>query len=290
MKKLTISIVNYNAGEYLIKCLDSLRRASKALEFDVYVVDNASSDGSIEMAQKEFPEVNFIKNKENLGFGKAHNLVLKNAKTPYLLVLNPDCEVPSGTLEYMYDFMEKNPNVGLSTCEIVKSDGTLDKAAHRGFPTPWQSFLYLFFKKDKHYHMTNVDMTTAHEIDSAVGAFMFVRKSVLDKVGYFDEDYFLYGEDIDLCYRIKENGFKIMYVPEVKILHVKGVSSGIKEHSRNLSAADTQTKNSSVQYFYGTMKTFYKKHYAKKYPFFINWAAYMAIDLKKYMAKRKKSV
>jgi GT2 family glycosyltransferase len=190
----------------------------------------------------------------------------------------------------MSDFMEENPEAGLSTCKIVKADGSLDKAAHRSFPTPWQSFLYLFFKREGKYHMSGSDMTKPHEIDSAVGAFMFIRKSALDKVGYFDEDYFLYGEDIDLCYRIKEGGYKIFYVPQVEVLHVKGVSSGIKEHSKNQSGASRQTKNLALDSFYSTMKIFYKKHYSQKYPFFINWMAYMAIDLKWFMAKRKKSV
>ena len=290
MKKLSISIVNYNGGDYLYKCLDSLKKVSAELEFDVYVIDNNSKDGSMEKVEKDFPQFSYIKNDKNLGFGKAHNIVLKKVKTPYVLTLNPDCEVPSGTLKYMFDFMEKNNEIGLSTCKIIKADGSPDEAAHRAFPTPWNSFLYLFFKKDNGYHMTNANMTESHEIDSAVGAFMFIRKSVLEQVGYFDEDYFLYGEDIDLCFRIKRAGYKIFYVPQVEILHVKGVSSGIKEHSKGQSSATKQTKNLALNYFYSTMKIFYKKHYAKKYPFFVNWIAYLAIDLKWLIAKRKKSV
>lgn len=290
MKKLTISIVNYNAGEYLIKCLDSLKKIENELEFDVSIIDNASSDGSIEKAKEKFPEFNFIQNKENLGFGKAHNLVLKKADTPYLLTLNPDCEVPKATLLYVLDFMEKNTDVGVSTCRVEKADGTIDIASHRGFPTPWASFLYFFLKNDRLYHLTNRDMTKIHEIDSAVGAFMFMKKEALDKAGYFDEDYFLYGEDIDLCFRVKEKGFKIMYLPDVKILHVKGVSSGIKEHSSSVSNASTETKNLAKSHFYKTMGIFYKKHYEKKYPFFVNWIVYGGIDLKSFLAKKGKTV
>lgn len=290
MKKLTISIVNYNGGKYLLSCLDSLEKVKEEVEFDVYVVDNASTDGSLEKAKEKYPEFNFILNKENLGFGKAHNLVLKKAKTPFILILNPDCEVFPGTLEYLIDYMDKNPKVGVCSPKIEKPDGTLDIASHRGFPTPWASFLYFFLKNDRLYHLTDRDMAKVHEIDSAVGAFMLIRKSVLDKVGFFDEDYFLYGEDLDLCFRIKKAGFKVMYVPQVKIKHVKGISSGIKKHSQLDSSADTQTKNLALDNFYSTMKLFYEKHYFKKYPFFLNWLVYLGIDIKLFLARRKKTV
>lgn len=290
MKQLTITIVNYNAGEYLLRCLSSLGKIKNELDFDVFVVDNDSKDGSIENAEKKFPQFNFIKNHENLGYGKAHNLALKKAKTEYLLVLNPDVEIPSGTLKYIYDFMEKNPDVGVATGRVEKADGSLDKACHRGFPTLSASFQYFFLKNDKNYHLTDRDMDKIHEIDSCVGAFMFMRKSVLEKVGYFDEDYFLYGEDLDLCYRIKQAGFKVMYIPQVKILHVKGVSSGIKKHSQKDSKATGSTQNLAMGYFYSTMKIFYKKHYERNYPGVFNWTVYRAIDFKLFLAKRKKNV
>lgn len=290
MKKLTISIVNYNAGEYLINCLKSLDSVKDELDFDVFVVDNNSWDGSHEKAKEEFPQFNFIFNKENLGFGKAHNLVLKKANTPYVLTLNPDSEVPEKTLPFIFDYMEKNPDVGIASSKVEKEDGSIDAASHRGFPTPYASFLYFFLKNDRQYHLTDRDMKKTHEVDSVVGAFMFIRKTVLEKVGYFDEDYFLYGEDLDLCYRVKEAGFKVMYVPEVKILHVKGVSSGIKKHSQENSGADNSTRNKSLGYFYSTMKIFYKKHYASKYPVIINWLIYLGIDIKLFLAKRKKIV
>ncbi len=290
MKKLTISIVNYNAGDYLLKCLDSVEKIKDELEFDVFVVDNNSEDGSLKEAKKKYPQFNYVENKDNLGFGKAHNLVLKRANTPYLLTLNPDSEIPKGTLKYIYEFMEKNQSVGISTSKVEKADGTLDIASHRGFPTPKASFMYFFLKNDKQYHLTDRDMNKTHEIDSCVGAFMFMRRSVVEKVGYFDEDYFLYGEDIDLCYRVKQAGFKIMYVPEVKIIHIKGVSSGIKKHSQDRSGATSSTKSLATQHFYSTMKIFYKKHYAKNYPGIFNWAVYKGIDFKWFLAKRKKSV
>lgn len=290
MKKLTISIVNYNAGKYLIKCLSSLKEVGSEIDFDVYVVDNDSTDGSIKEAQKMFPQFNFIQNTENLGFGKAHNLVLKKAKTPYVLTLNPDCEVLTGTLKYMVNFMDKNSDVGISTCRIEKADGSLDIASHRGFPTPWASFLYFFFKNDRLYHLTDRPMNKIHEIDSGVGAFLLIRNSTLGKIGYFDEDYFLYAEDIDLCFRVKEAGQKVMYVPEVKIIHAKGISSGIKKHSQVSSSASSKTKTLAMDHFYKTMIIFYKKHYAINYPFFFNWVIYCGINLKWRLARKSKTV
>lgn len=290
MKQLSISIVNYNGGEYLIKCLESLSKLKGELDFDVYVIDNDSKDGSFEEAKNKFPQFDYIDNKANLGFGKAHNIALKKAKTPYLLTLNPDCEVPKGTLKYIFDFMERNPDTGIATSKVEKADGSLDIASHRGFPTPMASFKYFFLKDDSDYHLTNRDMNKTHEIDSAVGAFMFMRKDVIEKIGYFDEDYFLYGEDIDICFRVKQEGFKVMYVPEVKILHIKGVSSGIKKHSQGESKATNSTKNLAMDYFYSTMKIFYAKHYAKSYPGIYNSLVYTGIDFKWKMARRKKSV
>lgn len=290
MTKLTISIVNYNAGEYLQNCLSSLEKIKKEVDFDVFIVDNASIDGSIEKAEKRFKNFTFIKNEKNIGFGAAHNIVLKKAKTPYVLTLNPDCEIPKDTLSFMLRFMDENSSVGLSTCKVVKANGKIDIASHRGFPTPKASFYYFFLKNDKYYHLTDRDMNSIHEIDSGVGAFMLIRRSVLDVVGYFDEDYFLYAEDIDLCFRIKNAGYKIMYVPDVEIKHIKGISSGIKKESSSDSGANTETRKKSTEYFYDTMKIFYRKHYAKDYPKIFNNLVYKGIDIKKKKSLKDKKV
>lgn len=290
MKKLTITIVNYNSGEYLEKCLESLVKVKNEIDFDVVVIDNNSKDNSISSIKDKFKDFEFIENHENLGFGKAHNIALKKAKTPYVLTLNPDTQIPTGTLKFILDYMENNPEVGLSTCKIEKIDGSLDIASHRGFPTLKASFMYFFLKNDRLYHLTDRNMNEIHEIDSAVGAFMFMRKKVLDEIGYFDEDYFLYGEDLDLCFRIKKAGYKVMYIPNVSAIHVKGISSGIKKHSQEISNADDNTKNLSTFYFYDTMKIFYKKNYAKNYPEFFNFIVYKSIDFKLFLAKRKNTV
>jgi GT2 family glycosyltransferase len=290
MAKLGISIVNFNAGDFLIKCLDSLEEVKDEADLDIWLVDNASLDGSLEKAKAKFPKINFIENKENLGFSKANNLALKKMTSEYILMLNPDSSVPKGTIKYMLNFMEQNLDVGAASCLIEKADGLIDWASHRSFPTPWVSFLYYVLNNDRLYHLKDRDMTKAHEVDTIVGAFFLTKKSVLDQVGLFDEDYFLYAEDIDLCYRIKQAGFKVMYVPEVKIIHYKGVSSGIKKHSQDISSATNESRIKAFNSFYETMKIFYKKHLAKNYPFFINWLVYLGINLKWSMAKRKMNV
>lgn len=290
LKKISISIVNYNAGEYLIGCLRSLEELKNELEMDIWVVDNASTDGSLENAQKKFPRVNFIANHENLGFTKANNRALKKFKTEFILILNPDIKILPGTLREMVNYLEKNPEVGAASCKVVKEDGTLDLASHRGFPTPWASFLYYFLKNDSLYHLTARSMEKPHEVDAITGAFFLTRKSVLDEVGLFDEDFFMYGEDLDLCFRIKKAGYKIMYVPKVKIIHYKGVTSGIKKHSQQITSATEASKRKAFDSFYRSMKLFYQKHYQRKYPFFINWFIFLGINLKWWLAKRKLTV
>lgn len=289
MAKLSIVIVNYNAGEHLLKCLDSIEDVKDEVNLAVVVVDNASVDDSIEKAEKRFKDIVFIKNQDNLGFGKANNQFLEKLETPYVLILNPDTVLEKGILSSMISYMDENPNVGASTCKIVFENGAVDLTAHRGFPTPWASFLY-FMGDDSLYHLSKKDMSKPHEVDAISGAFFLTRKSVLDKVGIFDEDYFMYAEDIDLCFRIKKAGFKIMYLPQVQVLHIKGVSSGLKKHSQKLTTADIETKKRSYDYFYSTMKIFYQKHYENVYPFFVNWLVYLAINAKWWLAKRKLTV
>lgn len=289
-KDLSIIIVNFNAGIFLYECLKSLDESKGDLNLDIWVVDNASSDGSLEHVKKSFPKINFVENKENIGYGAASNIALKQVKNEFILLLNPDCYVTNQTLEEMLKFMQENEDVGAATCKVEKLDGSIDLASHRGFPTPWASFLYYIFKNDKLYHLTNKDMNILHEVDAIAGAFFITRKSVLDKVGLFDEDYFLYAEDIDLCFRIKKAGFKVMYVPNVKVLHHKGISSGIKQHSQELSITQLESRTRALNSFYETMKIFYQKHMASEYPFFINWLVYLGINIKWFLAKRKMSV
>ena len=286
-QKLSISIVNFNSGEYLAKCLSSLKKAKDGVDMEIWVINNASTDNSFTFAKEKFPDVQFIENDQNLGFGKAQNIALRRIKNEYVLILNPDTEIGNNVILHMLKFMEGNPDVGAATCKVVLGNGQLDWASHRGFPTPFASFLYYFLKDDSLYHLSRKPMDKPHEVDSISGSFFLTRKSVLEKVGFFDEDYFMYAEDIDLCFRIKEAGFKIMYVPEVSIVHHKGISSGLKKHSLNLTTADLETRKRSLDAFYNAMKIFYKKHLEKKYPFFINWLVYLGINFRWFLAKHK---
>lgn len=288
--KLSVILVNYNSGNFLVSCLKSLTSNEKDLDLDIWVVDNASNDDSVLQAKKIFPNINYLINTENIGFTKANNQALKEVKSEYILLLNPDTKVLPGTLNYMVKFMQDNPKVGVATCKVELANGLLDWGSHRGFPTPIAAFFYYFLGDDKFYHLSDRDLKKNHEVDGITGAFFLTRKSVLDKVGLFDENYFMYGEDLDLCFRIKQAGYKIMYVPEVKIIHYKGISSGIKEHSQELSQATESAKKRACNAFYETMKIFYRKNLAHRYPFFINWLVYLGINLKWTLAKRKLSV
>lgn len=288
-KDLSISIVNYNSGQVLVDCLRSIQAVSTEANIDIWIVDNASSDGSVELLQKEFPKYHYILNSENFGFGKAHNQALRQIKTEYTLVLNPDTLLKPGVLAGMLEYMNQNPKVGVSTCKIVYSTGQVDLTAHRGFPTPWASLLYIL-GNDSLYHLSSRISDQPHPVDAISGAFFFARQAILEKVGFFDEDYFMYAEDIDLCFKIKQAGFEVMYLPGIEIIHYKGVSSGIKKSSSEQTTATKESKLRAFNAFYETMWIFYRKHYLTKYPFFINWLVWLGIHLKWWLAKRKMEV
>lgn len=286
MIKLSIVIVNYNGGDHLLKCLESLEAIKQEVDLKVWVVDNASQDDSLKSVKDKFPQISYIENAENLGFGRANNQALRQIDDGYILILNPDTVLDVGVLPVLLQYMESHQDVGAATCKIVFENGDIDLTAHRGFPTPWASLLYLL-GNDSLYHLSGRDMNSIHEVDAITGAFFLTRAEVLKKVGLFDEDYFMYAEDIDLCYRIKKEGYKIVYIPTVSILHVKGISSGLKKQSQHLTTADKATRLRSLNYFYITMKIFYRKHYQSKYPFFVNWLVYLGINLRWWQARRK---
>lgn len=254
---------------------------------EIFAVDNNSHDGTAQMTRVNFPTVLLIANKKNLGFAKANNLALKKAKGKYILILNPDTVVGEDTLDKMVNFMEKNTDVGISTCKIELAIGGLDKDARRHFPTPWRAashFLGLskIFKGSRifdQYYIGYKSPDLVQEVDACAGAFMMVRKSAMDKVGLFDEDFFFYGEDLDWCWRFKEAGYKIMYTPVTKIVHYKGASSGIKESSRDVTRATRESKKRALKESTRAMRLFYQKHYKDKYPFFINWLVMFTIKI-----------
>ena len=289
MIDLSIVIVSYNTNEFLKKCLKSIEKTSKNFTYEIIVVDNASSDNSAELVKENFKDVILFSNKENLGFSKANNIGVKKTIGRYVLFLNSDTEVYENTLKTMIEFMDSKNDVGAATCKLVLPDGKIDDASHRGFPTPWNSFshfsgiskLFGYTKLFGGYNLGYLNLNETHQIDALAGAFMFVRREAGEQVGWWDEDYFFYGEDLDFCYMLKQNGWKIYYVPSVSILHHKGISGGIKKHSKQISKASDQTRAKSQEERFKAMKLFYKKHYENKYPWLITQLVYLGISAKK---------
>lgn len=294
MLDVSIIIVSYNTREFVKKCLQSLALSKPKLAYEVIVVDNASSDGT----QKEIPRLplfeeknfKFIANEKNLGFSRANNVGIKaSSQSKYKLFLNPDTVLGKTALDYMFSFMEKNPKAGAATCKLIVSEnGKVDDATHRGFPTPWNAFTHFsgiskLFPSSKFlngYYLGWCFLDKTHQIDALAGAFMFTRSKAGEEVGWWDEDYFFYGEDIDFCYMLKQKGWKIYYVPEVSCFHYKGVSGGIKKESKDITTATMDTKKRVTKWRFNAMKIFYKKHYADKYPGLLTALVNLAIDAK----------
>jgi GT2 family glycosyltransferase len=293
---LSIVILSYNTKDLLHECLSAVYdRISKQVLFEVIVVDNASSDDSVTMVKKNFPQVILIENKDNLGFSKGNNVGIKHAKGKYVLFLNSDAIVYKDTVETMLAFMGSHRDAGAATCMVAMPNGEIDDASHRGFPTPWNAFCHFsglgkVFPKSmvfNGYHLGYKDIDKIHEIDALAGAFMLVRREAGEQVGWWDEDYFFYGEDLDFCYKLKQKKWKIYFVPSAKVLHYKGVSGGIKKESQHVTKASKETKIRATNARFDAMKIFYKKHYTKKYHPLLTWAVMQAVDLKKQLTLRK---
>ncbi|PIR97414.1 MAG: glycosyl transferase family 2 [Candidatus Doudnabacteria bacterium CG10_big_fil_rev_8_21_14_0_10_41_10] len=280
---LSIIIVNYNTKDLLKKCLKSVFASQASSTFEVLVSDNASRDGSIEMVKREFPQVRLIENKSNLGFSKANNVALRQAQGQYFLLLNSDTEVYPDTFNLSIKRMEQDENIGILGCKVKLPDGSLDKACRRRFPNPKNSFLRLFgLKKFSDYNIEG-SIDQEQEVDAVMGAFLMIRKSVVQKVGYLDEDYFMYGEDLDWCWRVKKTGYEVIYFPEAEIVHYKYGSS---------QAIALKV----VQWAHDAMWIFYKKNYRQDYSPAFSSLVFIGIKARMYMVfmfnflKRKKAV
>ena len=291
MKKIDLSIItlSYNTKELLKRCLQSVEKAEKDnYQIETIVVDNASSDKSPEMVAKEFPQVKLIKSKKNLGYAGGNNLGLKRTQGEFILFLNSDTEIDKEALIKMMKFMKGNSRTGASTPKTMLFSGGMDPDCHRGFPIPWASITYFLgleklFPKSKlfgQYHQFYLDLNKTHEIDAGFGTFMFVRKKALDEVGHWDEQYFFYGEDLDLFYRIKEAGWKIMFYPEVLATHHKGASSGLRKESKEVARPSRETRIRVAKASIKAMEIFYKKFYQNKYPFWLTWVVLLGIKAK----------
>lgn len=263
---LSIIIVNYNVRDFLVQALQSLQNAEDGLSVEYIVVDNNSKDGSVPFLRKHFPAVMVIENRENVGFARANNQALRIARGKYILFVNPDTLIHRDTLHKMLDFFQKNPDCGMAGCKVLNPDGSLQLACRRGFPTPLAAFgkfsgLNYLFPKSRtwgRYNLTYLDPDATSEVEALSGSFMMVRREVLEQVGNFDETFFLYGEDLDLCYRIRQAGWKIYYYPETTVIHYKGESS-------RRSHIDTARE------FYRAMHIFVEKHFHSSYSVYPLW-------------------
>jgi hypothetical protein len=264
---LSVIIVNYNTKELLRKCLSSVFGSQTSYKFEVLVSDNASKDGSLDMVKREFTQVKLIENGQNLGFSKGNNVAIKQAAGRLLLLLNSDTEVKPGTFDLSVKYMDEHPEAGIMGCRVLLPDGSLDKAARRKFPNPRNAFLRLFgLKKFSDYNVVSpIDQEL--EVDAVMGAYLLIRKDVVNRIGLLDEEYFMYGEDLDWCWRVKEAGYKVMYYPKAEITHFKYGSSQLIPF-RTIRLAHT------------AMKIFYRKHYAKKYSWLFNQLVYLGINLR----------
>jgi len=269
--KLSVIIVNYNVKYFLEQCLFSVLKASRNIETEVFVVDNNSSDGSREYLEPRFPQVNFTWNESNAGFAKANNQALAHAKGDFILFLNPDTILPEDCFEKSIAFLDENKDVGALGVHMIDGSGKFLKESKRAFPSPATSFYKLaglaqLFPRSRtfaRYYLGNLSEKEDHEIDVLAGAYMMMTREALDKTGGFDERFFMYGEDVDLSYRIQKAGFKNFYFAGTTIIHFKGEST--QKGSLNY-----------VRLFYKAMSLFVKKHYpggrARFYNFFIQTA------------------
>jgi GT2 family glycosyltransferase len=258
--ELTVVIVTYNCAALARDCLASLATERARLALEVIVVDNASSDGTPDAVEAEFPWATVVRAGRNLGFAAANNVGLRQARGRHLLLLNPDTVVPSGALGRCLEELQRHPHVGMLGCRLVRRNGALDHACKRGFPTPTAALWYLLGfsrlwprnPRLASYTAGHVASDAAAQVDAICGSFMLVRREAYEQVGALDEQYWMYSEDIDWCVRFHERGWRVLYWPGVTVLHVKGGCGGRRSLRCNYA-------------FHRGMWLFYRKHYLGKY-------------------------
>lgn len=294
--ELSIIIVNYNTAKLTVEAVASIEKSYPTEvasgQYEIFVSDNNSPDNSVEALnaykkQSKIKYFHILDNKKNLGFSKGNNIAIQKSKGKFVLILNPDTVMRAKTLPTLIAFYIAHQDAGIVTCKVEIPSGGIDEASHRGFPTPWNAICHFsglerLFPHNRlfaGYTQGWKDFTTIHTVDACVGAFMLISRKVGEEVNWFDEDYFFYGEDLDLCYKIREKGYNIYYVPTVSILHYGGVSSGIKKHSQQITTANIEIKTRVQNARFEAMRIFYKKHYMKKYPRPLTLLVMKGIDL-----------
>jgi GT2 family glycosyltransferase len=272
---LSIVIVNYNTEKLLKSCLESVYAGSNGTPLDIWVVDNHSRDNSVATVKSLFPRVKVIENPTNVGFSRANNVVISQSRSDFILLLNPDTVILDDAIERVVKFMREHPDVGIAGCQVLNRDGTLQLACRRSIPTPKVAFYRLtglskLFPKSRtmaRYNMTYESSDRTHEVDAVSGAFLMIRREVVDQIGPLDERFFMYGEELDWCLRAKRAGWSVMYYPEAQIVHYKGEST--KYNSRKAAIE-----------FYRAMYLFHRKHFAKDYSPLTNFFIYAGIGVK----------
>lgn len=299
VKKIDISIITvaYNSQNELEAWAKSIEKSCRTYTYEMIISDNTPTricEPIVKKLQKKYSNLIYTYNNANLGFSKGNNVGIRLSKGEYVLFLNPDMEVGVGTIDGIIDFLKNNPEAGTATPAVYLDNGQLDDSCHRGFPTPWRALCHFsglsaLFPKISFfagYNMTYLDFTKTHEIEALAGSFLVVRRELGEKLKWWDEDFFFYGEDIDFCYRIKKMGLKIFYVPQFQATHHKGLSSGIKKISKEKSRATNEVKVWATNQRFRAMEIFYDKHYKKKYPWLVTQFVLTGIKLRRAMALR----
>jgi len=271
---LSVIIISYNEKDLLRNCLRSVLASKTNYKFEVIVTDSGSQDDTVEMMNEEFSTVKLLDNKTNLGFSKGNNVAIKQTNGRLILLLNADTTVKDDALDLSIQYMDQHPEVGAMGGKVLLPDGRIDPSCRRNFPNPVNSFLRLFgLKKFSDYNI-NTPIDQEVEVEAIMGAYFLTRKDVIDKIGLLDEEFFMYGEDLDWCWRIKESGYKIMYYPKAEIVHYK-------------YGASQTNKTQTIKWAHDSMKIFYRKHYAQKNPWFLNQLIYLGITLRKNLVLLK---
>ncbi|MGE5392818.1 MAG: glycosyltransferase family 2 protein [Candidatus Saccharibacteria bacterium] len=267
---LSVIILNYNTKDLTRKCLRSVFGSRTQFRVEAIVSDNGSKDGSQEMIRSEFPQAGLVENNANLGFSKGNNAAIRQAKGNFVLLLNSDTEVRPDTFDLCLKRFSGHPEIGALGCRVLLPDGSLDKACRRKFPNPWNSFLRLFgLRRFSDYNIES-PIDREADVDAVTGAFMMVSREAIARVGMLDEDFFMYGEDLDWCWRIKEAGYRIIYFPAASITHFKYGSSQLIPFR-------------TIRMAHVAMKLFYRKHYAAERFWLFNLFVYLGIDLRMYL-------
>jgi GT2 family glycosyltransferase len=282
---LSICILTLNARDFLRACLHSIQEHT-TLDHEIIVVDNGSSDGTSDMLQTEFPTVRLIQNQENLGYTYPNNQAMQLAKGRFIALLNPDTLVHSGAFEQLCAFLESHPDVGIVGPKVLNPDGTLQAPCRRGDSRPWAVISYFtglakrfpdkaFFNG---YLLTHLPEDQIHPVDGVSGSCMFIRREVVDQIGYLDERFFAYQEDADYCLRARQAGWRVYYNPEAQITHFGGQGGSRVQPYRSIWA------------WHKSYFLYYRKHFAGDYFFLFNWLYYVAMGVKLLMALLKNAL